>query len=328
MAGRQDAQRVKIRPSTVGHTKWHNSKRGAGRAPSLAENEEAVPEAAEVTQEPISVRAAIGFFAGQVGGLTALAYYVGYVQTGSTLRYFGVPPSLVEFSTAQYVVRAAGSALSPIMLAGFLTAIFALIHPQLVGALQRKSPFTRRRILGTITWIGLCQAGTAAALAFGVAGYVPNPAVFWLLLAAGLAVSLYGLALRARTYTGRHDSFGPVAQLAVVALILGALFGGLSIYLQERGTKVARAMSLSLESQPYVRVLSESPLGVSGPGITEIKLSGEEEAYQYGYEGLVFLIRSEDRHFLLPREWAPGAPVIVLVEQEGIRFEYYRAPGW
>jgi hypothetical protein len=256
-----------------------------------------------------------------------LGYYIGYVQTNATLRYFGVPSSLVEFSTTEYIVRATGSILFPIMLAGVLTAILAFAHPRLVAVLQRAQPVARRLYLGALIWAGLFLAGFAALAAFRGAGSPSYAMGFWLLLAAGLAAALYGLTLQVQTYTGGRHSFSPVARLAVAVLIAGALFTGLTVYLNELGRARGQALSYNLQDLPHVRVLSTISLNIEGPGVSETSLEQEEAAYRYRYEGLVFMIQANEHHFLLPQDWVPGEPVIVLREGDGIRFEYFEDRG-
>ncbi|HEX4102863.1 MAG TPA: hypothetical protein VHY21_20340 [Pseudonocardiaceae bacterium] len=85
--------------------------RSNGTAPSDPEQRAVVDSSNALT--------IIGTFASQVVLITAFFYYFGWVETNSFLGYFGVDPSLVGYSTSDYVLRSINVAFHPFIDAAF-----------------------------------------------------------------------------------------------------------------------------------------------------------------------------------------------------------------
>src|SRR4051794_15967597 len=74
------------------------------------------------------LRAAGALAVGQLGIITALAFYFGWTHTQAYLRYFGLDTSLVQYTTTDYVLRSVGASYWPLMALGSSTVIALAIH--------------------------------------------------------------------------------------------------------------------------------------------------------------------------------------------------------
>jgi hypothetical protein len=61
------------------------------------------------------ILAIVGTIASQTALITGLLYYFGWAREQSTLTYFGLDTSLVDYSTADYVLRSVNVAFTPIV---------------------------------------------------------------------------------------------------------------------------------------------------------------------------------------------------------------------
>lgn len=92
-----------------------------------------------------SVLTVIGTNTSLVVLITALFYYFGWVRTHSFLDYFGVDPSLVGYSTADYVLRSINVTFQPFINAAFVALVLVGFHrlviaPALVNAEPEPPP--------------------------------------------------------------------------------------------------------------------------------------------------------------------------------------------
>ena len=148
------------------------------------------------------------------------------------------------------------------------------------------------------------------------------PVVSAILLTGALAwvygaVLLYSNTAKATAGTG---SIPIAARVFVAAVLLLLMFWLVSTYASNRGIRNAIAIVSELDARPGVVLLSEQELHRRGSGLTVQALSGDDSAYRYCNSGLRYLIRSGDRHFLLPEYWQRGRdPVVVIRDSDSIR---------
>lgn len=91
--------------------------------------------------DPSNMLTIIGAITSQVVLITALFYYFGWVRTHSFLGYFGVDPSLVGYSTADYVLRSIDVAFPPFIYAAFAAlVVFGFHRLVVVPALMMANP--------------------------------------------------------------------------------------------------------------------------------------------------------------------------------------------
>lgn len=94
--------------------------RSDGTAPSSPEQ--------RALADPSNVLTIIGTVTSQGLLITALLYYFGWVRAHSFLGYFGVDPSLVGYSTTDYVLRSINVAFPPFIRAAFAALVLFGFH--------------------------------------------------------------------------------------------------------------------------------------------------------------------------------------------------------
>jgi hypothetical protein len=91
--------------------------------------------------DPSNMLTIIGTITSQVVLITALFYYFGRVYTHSFFDYFGVDLSLIDYSTADYVLRSINVAFHPFLYVTFVAlALFCFHRLVMAPALMRATP--------------------------------------------------------------------------------------------------------------------------------------------------------------------------------------------
>lgn len=112
----------------------------AGNAFRLDGVGSSTPEQRTVTDSS-SALTIIGTITSQVVLITALFYYFGWVYTHSFFDYFGVEPSLVGYSTTDYVLRSINVAFRPFIYLSFAALVLFGFHRLVMApALMRATP--------------------------------------------------------------------------------------------------------------------------------------------------------------------------------------------
>jgi hypothetical protein len=295
-------------------------------------SQDSVPAAPGEAKDP-GLSAAVDFATRVVAPaslLTAVLYYFGYVRELALFGYFGVDLGSLQFSTADYLVRSAGTIFLP---AGTVLACGAaalLMHHLLTLGLGRADRKWRRT-----AWAATGIAATVL-LTLGVAGLeVPRdvdltPVTPPVALATGALLAEYAIYLAA-AYTSLPtqltDTFRTtrlLRRILIGALLLVSAFWATAVVAEQRGNAVAQAIEASLPVQSQAVVYSSQRLQIRGPGITETPLPATGAAFAFRYNGLRPLIHSGGHWFLLPVGWthSNGATVIILPDATpGIRVE-------
>lgn len=89
-------------------------------APTLREQRQAA--------ESISLPAVVGTIASQAALFIGVLYYFGWVRTHASLGYFGVDPSLIGYSTPDYVLRSINVTFLPIVYAAITAVVLFGFH--------------------------------------------------------------------------------------------------------------------------------------------------------------------------------------------------------
>jgi hypothetical protein len=291
-----------------------------------------IPAAPEDTKDP-GLSAAVDFVTRVVAPaslLTAILYYFGYVRELALFGYFGVDLGSLQFSTTDYLVRSAGTIFLPVGTVLACGVLALLLHHMLTLTLSRAGRKWRRA-----SW-ALTGTAAMALLILGVAGLEAprdvdlSPVTPPVALGTGALLAGYTVYLAAAyaslpsQLTDTLRATRPLRRILIGALLLVSAFWATAVVAEQRGNAVAQAIEASLPVQPEAVVYSSQRLQITGPGITETRLSGTDAAFVFRYNGLRPLIHSGGHWFLLPAGWthSNGATVIILPDTApGIRVE-------
>ncbi len=273
---------------------------------------------------------AIGTVVAPASLVTGLLYYFGWVRTNAQARFFGIDPSVLEFSTQDYLLRSISPTFWPLALLLVVVLLGACMHA--LACSWVATPERHGRLRRAAFALG---AAGVALLAFGLLATNWRAAVGHRLLltpvAFALGVPLTGYAVYVLARLRRDGDRLPrspwpylpaVAVTIATSLFVLSLFWAMGDYAHLKGRQLARNLSNNLSLLTNVVVYSERDLGIDAPGVTRSELGGGEGDYRFRYSGLSLLIRSEDKYFLLPDEY--DGTSIVLSESEGVRLEFVR----
>jgi hypothetical protein len=253
--------------------------------------------------------------------LSGILYYFGYVSARTFYAYFGISLSILEFSPASYLVRSADTFFRPVATALVVILFVYTGHRLLAHYLGRADPRRVRQVSLAVLAAGFALGTLGMAGIYGWSLGLASPIA---LASAGLLAE-YGLLLLAR----HGKPTGSVGQLVgsgvhlrrglLTALVLTAIFWAVTSLAQRRGEHNAQLTELTLILQPQAVVYSDRDLHLPGPGIGRTVLDGDENSYQFRYNGLRPLLHANDRWFLLPLHWRHdnGSTVIVLHDEPG-----------
>ncbi len=315
--------------------KWRKAGTEAG-PPAPPGNSQTVPPPANQKEESASTDSEAGHsdllgrvaaVLGNVGVLTALLVYFGWVRSEVQAKTLGIDESILGMSTQEYLLRSVRPVLVLLIVMATAGLVWVLFDHWLTNRLRVRGPDDR-----LYTWIARLMP--AAIIVLPVAGWFaqyPWPALayiaFPLMCAAGLLLTLYAFRLRAALPGGlplgaRH---GNVLRVCVAALVGVALFTTASNYATVEGTELARSFDRQLPALPRVVVHSLSPLNIDAPGVQVTQL-GEAVGFAYQYSGLRLLERAGGRYFFVSDEWTPEYGVVVVLKDDepGIRYDFVR----
>jgi hypothetical protein len=251
--------------------------------------------------------------------LTALAFYFGWQRENALFSYFDIGPSMLNFSTQDYLLRSADVLFIPVgaLLSVSLLAMWghALIHhhPHRHDRVRRYGA----RVL-VVLGAGLFAVGVVHAW-----GGLPFPAPFLLpQLSPGVGVALVAYGLR--LWRGRINGRSSIASGVLVAmLIVLSLFWAAAEYAVALGTGRAQQMAAGLLERPEVLVYSKERLHIEARGVFETTIGDTDAAYRYRYKGLRLLLRSGGNYLLLPALWSrTDRSTVILPEMPSIRLQF------
>jgi hypothetical protein len=250
--------------------------------------------------------------------ITAVLYYFGWVRTNSVARALGLDPSLMAFSTTDYMLRSIDAVYTPIGVALFVAIALLLarmfIEPWLI----------RRNIPKVLP--GILIGGGALMIFFSGwrLRYVHTeyPAMLSpLLLVAGGVALLYGFHLASKLASDSADADTPetnngsgssrYSEATLIGLIVAAIITGLFAatlrYADDAGTANARRLLETANQRAKVTVIADKPLLLERFNIEPEILTGEDGNQLYAYDDLRFLVRANNRTFLFALRDRPQA---------------------
>ena len=275
--------------------------------------------------------------------VTALLFYFGWAGTNALYRSFGIDQTVLGFSTQDYILRSIIVAFEPLRWMLLMVLAGAWIHfaisQLMTSQRETKSPAPVRSLIGLIILIGLgaiLASPVAVWLSAQQQAKIPSllyPAAWTI----GVGLTSYGLYLAARWRQLRNGQTVPPVPIvptglqrlslwAVLGLLTLGLFWTVANYADLVGRWNAQQIITRLADLPNVVVYSQDPLSLESSGVTVSQVTTTKGSYQYRYSGLKFLVRSNDKYFLLPANWPSSNPIaIILPDNETIRIEV--APG-
>ncbi|MGS2641791.1 hypothetical protein [Streptosporangium sp. LJ11] len=255
----------------------------------------------------------LGTVAAQSTVLAALLFYFGWVRTKATLGYFGITGDLAEISATEYVLRSVRLTFKVLITTGVIALIALFVHSAILA------PFLAGREV-IIKAIRIC-AITVGLLAFCtgyflyVTNYTKNVQFLPILLAVG--VILVGCAMPSWVWARSGATTGRAILIAFLFLMA---FWAVASYAPKLGWQTALETRRDLRTR--VDVFSDKSLDLTGPGVT-YSLLPTGGRFRYRYTGMLLLLYSHKRYFLLPDGWKRRRdPVYLLEEGPGVRVEF------
>lgn len=261
--------------------------------------------------------------------LTALAVWYGYELILARSRYFGLDPSVLGFTTRDYLFRSAAAVLAPLLYFALTCLVLTWVHAGVRWARTRPELRSAVRIaaaVGVATGVLLVIEGLRVIANSEVLSGIP--VLRTLALAAGVVLIGYcGSVLRQGTWTPASPSQPwPRGGVVIIGLIvLLSVFWSFSVAAERAGSRDSyRLYQHQFRTLPRVVVFSSTALALEGPGVQEEPVDGPHGvAYHWRYTGLRLLVHSGGSYVLLPTGWASrDHPVFVLPGGPGLRFEF------
>lgn len=278
-----------------------------------------------------SVLGALLAFVSQIAVITGLLYYFGWVRTQADFGYFGVDPSLLGYTTADYLLRSVGSSFP--LLTGLILVALALLGLHR-WVLTRVVPAPTDTPTGRALSIFFSIApfiGVALAAVVLVRLFFPDQIVWPRGLALPLmlvsTVSVLGYSAHLRTL--RRDALGKKqekcqsgvqARVRVILLVVLGILGVLwwiTLYAAQVGEEVAVENVADLRDEPEIVVYSSSRIAIAGPGIVVDEIQQTDSRYRYRYSGLRLLVQAGGKYILIPVGWKKGRDSVFVLPADG-----------
>ncbi|HEX6247252.1 MAG TPA: hypothetical protein VFZ64_05225 [Nocardioidaceae bacterium] len=261
--------------------------------------------------------------------LTGLLFYFGWSFTYWFFRYFGVNSTMLGSTSQDYLMRSVDALFVPVTVAAVAGLVIlwarAVIPRHLSEAAWAR---VERQRVPVSVGLGLALIGVAAAAVVSEAASDRLFLIAPLSLVFGVLLLSYAVhSIRVARGTPRHTEGVDVQALtewaAVFALVGIGLFWAVSDYAAGVGRLRAEQTERELHKEPHAVLYSERALDLTGPGVSEVRCSGADAAYQFRYDGLVLVLQSGGQYLLLPRQWRWGTgPAAVVPEGGSIRLEF------
>jgi hypothetical protein len=256
-----------------------------------------------------------------------LVLYLATRRQEALLLYFGIHPSLLDYTVQEYLLRSAD-----VLAVALLPAITLALVAVAVHSWVQRQPTTGLAAL-MLRWgsailqlAGLVIFAIAMVSFLGIRPLLPAH-VIPPGITVGVALGAYGGVVKRRLRSSeQHEQVW--IPWARGILYSGLLFIGVFLTTEEVAERLGRGraelLSEALNQQrPGVVLYSDRRLFISGPGVNESQLNpSESDGYAYRYDGLRLLVRSGERLVLLPSGWTVDDGRVHLVRDDGgIRVE-------
>jgi hypothetical protein len=250
---------------------------------------------------------------------TALLYYFGRASKSATYSYFGLDPSVTQFTTQDYFSATLRPAYLPLLALLILgVAWFALLvgvsgksseakHPNKLHFLML-APAAVAMLVGVITTFGLVRLDIAD---------------YWkLALLSGGALAMLTILRAGHVEKLRPWSASRSLLMTLLLISLLSVFGAVDLYASHAGVREGERLAANLPYSPAIILYSGERLAISGPGVTILVLDPSSEPYKFSYQGLRLLGKMSDSLYLVPIGWEPGRDrVFVIKDLPGLRWD-------
>lgn len=261
--------------------------------------------------------------------LTALTVWFGYQIVKTRSRYFGIDPSVLGYTTSDYVLRSVSAVLAPLLYLLIASIAVLWVHVAVRWALRRQR---WERSLRVLAWVSVGVGVVCVGVGFWVvrhrgalAGHEAQRP--WILV-AGVVMLAYGPWV-----LGQLPGAGPslveslwrrLGLVLVSLVVIVSAFWSFSEYAELAGGRESFNLVVDrLERLPRVTVYSTKSLNITGSGVAAEQVTDGQSVYRWRYSGLRLLVRSADRYFMLPADWLTRDDVaIVLRDSPDLRFEF------
>ncbi|NII70801.1 hypothetical protein [Microbacterium ulmi] len=261
-----------------------------------------------------------------VGVLTALLVYFGWVRSDRFASALGIDEAILGMTVDDYLRRSVQSVfILPLAAAG--TGLAWVAFDQWWRRRRRLGEDDRVAVL-VARWLWTVAVGIfALGIVLGLVGYAATFIAAPLVCAAGLLLLLYALNLRA--VLPDATPFAPltdgVLRGSIAVLVAIGLFWSATNFAMVEGTQIAQAFPSRVSQLPSLEVDSAEPLDIVAPGVS-MSCPEDEGRTRYHYRGLKYLESTGGNYFLVSDGWTPdyGVVVILPMTSEGIRYTFVR----
>jgi hypothetical protein len=262
------------------------------------------------------------------GILVGLLYYFGYVTTDAWFRYFGLDLRQVQLPQQAIVLQSIAALYVPVGALLLLGLGAYLVRRHVDGLLQRGWRPRVMRLVGPIA----VAVGALLLVRALIGVLVPDVArtepiaLSPLSLCAGVLLIAGGTDVMRRTRETTRTTKRPDWTIIVMGglLVLG-LFWATNSVASAYGRGRAMDYARTLTSRPAVVVDTKERLFVVQGNVEETRLSTAADAdYRYRYRNLRLLASSENRLYLAPADWRPGAGSVIVLPDDGVRLQFLR----
>ena len=256
--------------------------------------------------------------------LGALLFYYGWIRTEALYQTFGINQSILGFTNQDYILRSINVMFRPLQ--GLLIAalVGGWLHLAVISGLNKKEGIKWTFMLPTMVAGLILVVGGIYEQAIEP-DYLDFGRLVWLVALATLGYELFLLRrvkqqelLPQRLAHIPHSILTLSCWLILTFLILST-FAAVGNYAQIVGRWHADRL---VAQAPQIVVHSKEPLGLESGAVTTFQQKSNS-IYTHHYRGLRFLVLSNDKYFLVPKDWSIEKPrLIVLEDNETIRLEF------
>ncbi|MEV4641157.1 hypothetical protein AB0J80_27825 [Actinoplanes sp. NPDC049548] len=248
---------------------------------------------------------------------TVLLFYFGWVRTKTEAAALGYDSKILEFTTADYVLRSINVLSLPVVAVLVLMLIVLHAHRWLI---VRLGPTGRMRLAYTLLRSWLFSLVLVTVLVQLTPSLI-TPALPPILTCA-VGFALYGDYLRASVRPGRRWSLA--IRLVMGALLVLAVIADTERLARAMGEGFAQSVAADQGQLTAVEVYSAKDFFLTVPNVTTTRAGGTDTVYRFHYSGLRLLQRTGDKYLLINDGWTRETGRVLLLRDSGdIRLEFH-----
>ncbi|MBU2667109.1 hypothetical protein KOI35_26735 [Actinoplanes bogorensis] len=246
---------------------------------------------------------------------TVLLFYFGWVRTKYEAAALGYDSKILEFTTADYVLRSVNVLSLPLVALLVLMFVVLVAHRRWIVPLDDT-------VRGKLSFGFLRSWLFWLVLSVYLLNFTREAATLLLppVLTSAVAMALYGDHLRATVRPA--DRWSLPIRIVLIALLSIGVIADTERLARVMGEGFAGSIVAEPSQLAFIDVYSAKDLAITAPGVTTTRLGGPDAAYRYRYDGLRLLQRSGDKYLLINDGWARDTGrVLVLRDSADIRLE-------